>query len=113
MRPFADARPGDPPRPLGEILKAVLRRKRVREKGRYSALVAAWEDIVGEGVASRTHIGSFDDGELVVQVDSAALLHELNSFMKDQLLAGLRATDGGRDVASLRFRLRPGDSALS
>lgn len=112
MRRFADVPSRGAARPLGEILKRILRRKRLHQKGKYGALSVAWEELVGEGVASRTRIGAFDEGELVVEVDSAALLHELNSFMKDQLLAGLRATDGGRDVAGLRFRLRPGKSAL-
>ncbi|MCK4373950.1 MAG: DUF721 domain-containing protein [Candidatus Brocadiae bacterium] len=100
-------------RPLGEIMRGLLRRKKFREKGKYGALVDAWCELVGEAIAARTGIRSFKDGELVIEVDSSALLHELNSFMKQQLLQGLRESRGGRDVAALRLCLsarkaRPG-----
>jgi hypothetical protein len=60
-------------------------------------------------VAQRTRICSFARGKLVVEVASAALLHELNNFMKAQLLRELQATEPGRDIDSLRFRLQNGE----
>lgn len=90
---------------IGEILPGLLRRKKFAEKGRYGALVEAWAGIVGEAVAARTSIRSFLDGELVVEVDSPVLLHEMNSFLKQPFLQALQATPGGRDVARLRFCL--------
>lgn len=92
-------------RPIGQIIKRLLRRKRFYEKGKYGPLVDAWSELVGEGIARRTRISSFKGGELVIDVHSSVLLHELNSFLKDELLAGLRDAEAGRDVVELRFRL--------
>jgi predicted nucleic acid-binding Zn ribbon protein len=94
-------------RPIGEIAKALLRRKKFHEKGKFGALVRAWGALVGEAVATRTRIRSFKDGNLVIEVDSSVLLHEIRGFMKQQLLLGLQATEAGRDVAEIRLCLGP------
>ena len=101
----AAARDRDRARPIGEVIRKIVRRKRFFEKGKYGSLVAAWSELVGEQIANRTRIRSFKGGQLVIEVDSAVLLHELSSFMKEQLLAGLQTTEAGRDVANLRFCL--------
>ena len=93
------------PRPIGEIVRALVRRKRFRQKGRYSGLTEAWRELAGQGVAARTRIRSFEEGRLVIEVETPALLHELNGFMKEHLLQGLQAMSAGRDVAELRLRL--------
>ena len=92
-------------RPFGDVAKALLRRKRFVEKGRYGALVAAWQDLVGDGVAEHTRVRAFKEGKLVVEVDSPTLLHELNGFLKDSLLRGLRESKAGRDIAQMELRL--------
>jgi len=92
-------------RPIGDVIRALMKRKRFSQKGRYAALTEAWRGIVGEGIAARTRISSFAGGELIVDVDSPVLLQELTSFLKDQLLAELQSTEPGRDMAQLRFRL--------
>ncbi len=93
-------------RPFIEIAKRVLQQKKFYQRGKYAGLWKAWQELVGESAASRTRICSFARGEVVVEVDSSALLHELNNFMKAMLLEGLQATKGGRDVTALRFRLQ-------
>jgi predicted nucleic acid-binding Zn ribbon protein len=96
---------GDGARTIGDIAKTLLRGKKFNEKGKFAALVRTWGALVGEGVAARTRIRSFKDGNLVVEVDSSVLLHELRGFMKQQLLSGMQATEGGRDVADIQLRL--------
>ena len=81
MRKRAGARE---PRTIGDVARALLRRKKFREKGRYGALVDAWQELTGEEIAARTQIRSFKDGELVIEVESSVLLHELNGFLKEQ-----------------------------
>ncbi|MFO8007718.1 MAG: DUF721 domain-containing protein [Candidatus Brocadiia bacterium] len=99
-------RSGAQARPIGQIARRILREKRAYQKGKYGALQNAWAELVGEALAARTQIRSFDGGELVVGVDSSVLLHEMNGFMKDELLRQVQQTRAGRDVASLRFCLR-------
>lgn len=101
-------RSDDRARPLGDILRALMRRKRFEQKSKYGSLVDAWAELVGDEVAARTRICAFDEGQLLVEVNSSALLHELNGFMKQQILASLQAGDAGRDVAEIRFRLTNG-----
>jgi predicted nucleic acid-binding Zn ribbon protein len=103
--------PADGARPIGDVLKALLRRKRFLQKGKYSGLTEAWAALVGEAVASRTRIRSFQEGRVTIEVTSSVLLHELNGFMKPQLLSGMRQSRGGRDVADLRFCLGNGAEA--
>lgn len=92
-------------RSLGEVARKLLREKKFYQKGKFGPLSKAWEELIGESLASCTKIVSFDDGELVVEVDSPSLLHEINNFMTEMLLDGLQETKAGRDIESLRFRL--------
>lgn len=105
MSPSVRQRNGGNARPFGEIARALLRKKKFHEKGKFGALVDAWGGLVGQAVAERSRIRAFKDGVMVVEVDSPVLLHELNSFMKKHLLVSLQATEGGRDVAEIRLCL--------
>ncbi len=95
----------DAARPVGDIIRALIRRKRFYEKGKFGPLAEAWAELVGESIARRTRVRDFADGTLTVEVDSPALLHELNGFMKEHLLAGLHGAGASRDLDALRFRL--------
>ena len=95
-------------RPVGDFLRGLMRRKRFEQKRKYGALAEAWVQLVGEAIGARTRICGFDEGRLVVEVDSSALLYEMNGFMKQQILAGLQGDDAGRDVVEIRFRLANG-----
>ncbi|MHC5034350.1 MAG: DciA family protein, partial [Planctomycetota bacterium] len=94
--------------PVGQIASELLRRKKFQEKGKYAALAEEWQQVVGPSVAARTRIRAFKDGRLVIEVTSSVLLHELNSFLKEQLLSALQETEAARDVAGIQFRLGPG-----
>ena len=90
---------------FGDVLSKVMRGPGMRARGRYRALNHAWDELVGESIAARTRIRSFGDGELVVEVDSSVLLHELSAFLAPQLVDGLQAVKAGRDIVKLRFCL--------
>ncbi|MCD6416332.1 MAG: DUF721 domain-containing protein [Planctomycetes bacterium] len=96
------------PTSFGEIARRILRHKKLYQKSRVGPLMDTWRELLGESVAARTSIYSFEKGELVVSVDSAALLSEMDGFMRERLVVALQATEAGRDVASLRFRLSQG-----
>ena len=95
---------------FGAVLKGVWREKKFHEKGKYGGLVDAWAEVAGAEIAARTNIRSFKGGELVIELDSAVLLHEMNGFMKQGLLAGLQSHEGARDVSGLRFCLGRGSN---
>jgi len=92
-------------KPFGDLLKGLMRRKRFRQRAKYGRLAQAWEGVVGEQVAGRTRIAGFREGVLLVEVSSPVLLQELHGFLRPVLLEQLRRTEGGRDVASIEFRL--------
>jgi predicted nucleic acid-binding Zn ribbon protein len=92
-------------RPLGDVLKQVMRRLRRMDRGKFSGLGRAWAELVGEELAKRSRVTAWREGELTVEVDSSVLMQELNGFMKQTLLEGLQGTEKGRDVARIRFRL--------
>jgi len=96
---------GEAARSMGDILKPLLRRKKLEEKGKFKALANSWRAVVGEAVASRSRIRAFKQGILIVEVDSPVLLHELSSFQRQRLLLSMQATAAGRDVAEVRFCL--------
>ena len=103
----ADAQLPDqwPARAFGDVLAALTRSRRWKQRGKFEGLRRGWQETAGEGVAAQTDIRSYAGGELVIEVRSSALMHELNNFLKPALLAALRKMPEGRDVAKLRFTL--------
>jgi predicted nucleic acid-binding Zn ribbon protein len=93
------------PERIGDLLVPLLKELRTigRRVGR--DLHEAWLDVAGPDLGSRTRLHSFRSGRLVVEVDSAALLHELQSFRAPVLLERLRERMPRPCVAELRFRL--------
>ena len=102
--------PGRSPeaRPIGEIMRRLLQRKRFYQRGRYSGLTEAWAAVVGENIAAHTRIRDFKDGCLIIGVQSAVLRHELDGFLKAGIVSALQETKAGRDVADMRFCLDNG-----
>jgi hypothetical protein len=92
-------------RAFGDVLRKVMRGPGMRARGRLRALNRAWDELVGESIAAQTRIRSFGNGQLVVEVDSSVLLHELSGFLAPQLVDGLQAAKAGRDIVKLRFCL--------
>ncbi len=92
-------------RPIGDLIRSLLKRKRFYEKNKYGALMDAWSELVGEAISERTRITGYRSGVLQVDVYSSVLLQELTGFLKHSLLEGLQATEAGRDIADIRFRL--------
>ena len=93
--------------PLGDVLRKLMKKMRRLDRGKFSGLQRAWAELVGEEISKRTRVAGFREGQLTIEVESPVLMHELNSFMKHNLLAGLQETEKGRDVARLKFRLGP------
>ena len=89
----------------GEVLDRLLKAKRFYQKKKYGSLVEAWRATVGDEIAARTRINSFQHGRLSVEVNCPILMHELGSFMRSTVLDQLQQTPGGEDVVDVRFRL--------
>ncbi len=90
---------------LGDLIKPMLKQLKVigRRVGR--DLHEAWLEVAGPDLSRRTRLSSFRSGQVVVDVDSAALLHELQNFRRGDLLARLRERLPRPHISELRFRL--------
>ena len=105
MTPEASRGAGGNEKQFGDVMKRLIKKKRVRERSRYGAVVKAWRQVAGQDLAEQTRVADFSDGTLVIEVESSVLMQELSGYMKPTLLQELKNTDGGRDVFELRFRL--------
>jgi predicted nucleic acid-binding Zn ribbon protein len=98
---------------FGDVMKRLLRAKRFYQKSKYGPLVTAWEEVVGEEIASRTRIGAYEHGRLTIQVDSSVLMQELSGFLRSTLLQELRRKPAGQDVVDLRVTLAGGSESAA
>jgi hypothetical protein len=69
-------------------------------------LSAAWKELAGERIATRTAVLGVNRGVLQVGVSSAALLGELASFHKPRLVADLKSKFPALKLRDIKFRLR-------
>ena len=95
----------DRTRRFGDVLRGVLKSKRFHQKGKYSALADAWQQIAGKEVAARTRLVSFEHGCVTIEVSDPVLRHELGGFMRAALLTELQRAAGGEDIVEMRFQL--------
>lgn len=69
---------------IAHVMKSVLRDSGLAEGLRRARIHDAWKRAVGEDLARHMTIVRFRRGELVIEVDSSAHLHELKNFTGDQ-----------------------------
>ncbi len=92
------------PQRLGEILSNFLESNGLAARLKHLELYGAWEEIVGPGVLPHTRVAGFAHHKLYVEVDSAAHLHELQTFHKQELLKELQSRVPGTRVLDIVFR---------
>ena len=90
---------------LGDILSRVMRDVRPPKPKRRDAIFRAWSEAAGPELADETRPSTLRKGVLTIEVRSAALLHELEGFRRDELLDRFIAAAPDGRVTGLRFRL--------
>jgi predicted nucleic acid-binding Zn ribbon protein len=91
--------------PVGDVLKRWMRRSGILRTSERDRLWDAWQRLLGRD-APHTVLSGLKNHVLVFDVDSSALLAELNNFRKQDLLEGLRAEVKSYFVRDIRFRLQ-------
>jgi len=89
---------------LGDVLSDTVmsvkrtgkRNKNLREK---------WKKAAGAVISEHTEVGMVKRGVLYVEVDSAAWLHQISSFKKDELLASLQSEFKKGYISDIKFRV--------
>ena len=80
-------------KPIGEVIKKLLKVYRMRGKLLEYDVQKAWEQVLGNSIASQTEKVSFREGVLYVKVYSPALKEELR-FSVDKLMLHMNQTLG-------------------
>jgi len=81
-----------------------MRQLRPKKADPLAAVRAVWPELVGEATAKRSRLASLKDGELTVDVASAALRQHLSVFRREEILGALREIG----VERLRCRVSGG-----
>ncbi len=91
---------------LRELAPVVARDRAARDRGmgdRLDAIEEIWIRAVGEEIAAHARPGRFRGGVLTVEVDSAPLAAELESFAREHLREALER-EGLEGLCELKFR---------
>ncbi len=102
-------RPGDP-QSLGSALSQLFALKGYANVKGDAQLSDSWKQVAGDRIAERTMVLGMHRGVLQIGVSSAAMLGELASFHKLQLIEGLQKRFPELKLKGIKFRLR-GDLA--
>lgn len=81
-----------------------MKENKVEERLESESVFSLWEKVVGGEIGRHTRVVLFNNGELVVEVDSAPLLNELSTYYKQEILDSLKEHEEFRRVHTLRFR---------
>lgn len=85
---------------LSDLLRNWVKANRLEGELAKSRLPRYWEEVVGEGLAGRTEIRSFENGTLRVHVPEAAWRSEL-SFRREDLRSKINVLAGGEMVREI------------
>ena len=93
------------PQRLGDALSELVALKGLARSGAAEQLSQAWQEVAGKRIASETRVVAVKNRSLEIEVASAALMYELDSFHKSSLLEAL-GEHRGLKINRLKFRLK-------
>ena len=93
------------PASLRQLVPGVLRGLRGPVTGPAAKVRKAWPEVVGPAVAARTRVASVEEGRIRVEVESAALRHDLATFRRAEVLKGLRERLPDLRIREVSYRL--------
>ena len=81
----------DRPTSLGRLLDQVVRRRGIAEKSGHQQLNTMWNRVAGERIGQRSYVRRLRGGVLEVGVRNGAVLEELSSYLKQDLLSAIQS----------------------
>ncbi len=93
----------DRPASLGRLLDQVVRRHGIAEKSGQQKLNAIWAEVAGERIGNKSYVRRLRGGVLEVGVRNGAVLEELSSYLKHDLLAEIQSKHVDLRIQSLKF----------
>ncbi len=86
---------------FGDILKRITRPLK-RQYASLALLQEAWSASAGSALAQRTRVAKLTNSTLTVYVDSAVTAHEIEGFLKEEILHKLRRALPERHIERLK-----------
>ena len=90
--------------PIGALIRDYLRSKNLTRRSYPLGLAAAWAEAVGPARAPATRVAGLRGGVLTVEVESASLRCELETFYREDLLDRLRVQAPRLGIRRIVFR---------
>ena len=100
------ARPESDPRPVSDLVRALVDRRGWQERMSFGRLRQDWAEVVGEGVAARSEPVSLRDGVLSIRADGAAWATEL-TLLSRSIVDKVDSYLGGGAVREVRVSAGP------
>jgi hypothetical protein len=91
---------------MNDAMRGFLRDSGLAAQMRYWPVFEAWSRVVGHDIARRARPVRFARGELCVEVESAAHLHELANFSGERFRDLANAHLGKPEIQRVVFRLK-------
>ncbi|MFT7670736.1 MAG: hypothetical protein ACI8X5_003447 [Planctomycetota bacterium] len=91
---------------MGDAMRGFLRETGLGEQLRHAGVYRAWSDALGPKLSQRAKPVFYKFGELTVEVESAAHLHELQNFTGEQYRREANESLGEERIKKIQFRLK-------
>ncbi len=107
-QPGERSRPYDTTEPegLGNVLSSLFALKGYGKAKSSGQLQELWNQVVELDVAAVTKVISLRNGVLQIGVGNSAVLNELHSFRKMELLEKIKQASNGPQIKDLKFKLK-------
>ncbi len=93
------------PTELKELMPRVIQRLKPRRGKREEKLQAAWQEIMSREEVKHSRIKQLKNGVLLVEVDSAPMMHHFSGKDKSRLLKELEERVEGIHIREIRTRI--------
>ena len=94
--------------PLADLLRSEMRGIRPKKRDPIGPVREIWPEVVGAAAAKRSRVASCREGELIIEVSSAALRQHLAVFRREEILAAIRKSLPEIRLESLKCRVSGG-----
>ncbi len=91
---------------IGNVIDGVLKSFRSEPDYALTKIWHLWNEVAGETIASNARPAAFRGSLLIVHVNSATWIHQLQ-FLKNDLTAKLNAALGKSLVEEIKFKIGP------
>ncbi|MHC4953213.1 MAG: DciA family protein [Planctomycetota bacterium] len=96
------------PAALADIVQPILRGMRPKKRDPAARIREVWESVVGAASAKRSRVAACRDGELVIDVSSAALRQHLAVFRHEEVVGALKKALPDVQIDRLKCRVSGG-----